>query len=207
MLYPPPRLPKFLSIKAARDLPRQGCARQPAKTDNSRSILLRQIPGSTVATYFPDGNLLARGALWVQHRRNVFHQVSANPRQLTLLFSSKKVFAYLPASLPATSNTWFYPGRNGDTIHPLPLSGMRRRVFPLPSPCLVFPLSPGLQRNNPRLVPAQWPGAGINTHERLHHLHGEKMPGLQPGVSGRGMPLPRPLMPSRSHPSAGWMDI
>lgn len=155
MLYPPPRLPKFLSIKAARDLPRQGCARQPAKTDNSRSILLRQIPGSTVATYFPDGNLLARGALWVQHRRNVFHQVSANPRQLTLLFSSKKVFAYLPASLPATSNTWFYPGRNGDTIHPLPLSGMRRRVFPLPSPCLAFPISPGLQRNNPCLVPAQ----------------------------------------------------
>lgn len=108
MLYPQPCLTEFLSIKAARDLPRQGGVLQPAETDNGRSILLRQIPGSAVATYFPDGYLLPRGAPWVQHRQNMFHQVSANRRQLTLLYSSNKVLASLPASLPATS-PWCYP--------------------------------------------------------------------------------------------------
>lgn len=66
---------------------------------------------------------------------------------------------------------------------------------------------PGLHGNNPRLVPAQWPGAGINTHERLRRLHGEKMPGLWSGVSGRGKGIR--LCPGHSRPAAairwdGW---
>lgn len=153
-LYPPARLTEFLSIKAERDLLQQGGALQPAETDNGRSILLRQIPGSTIATYFPNGYLLPWGALWVQHRGNMFHQVSANLCQLTLLYSSNNVLASLPASLPVTS-PWYYPERKGDTIQPLLLSGMGQRVFPLPSPCLALPLSPGLRRNNPCLVPTQ----------------------------------------------------
>lgn len=152
MLYPPPHLLKFLSVNAARNPSQQGGALQPAETDNGRSILLCQIPGSAVATYFPDGYLLPWGALWVQCRGNVFHHVSANACQLTLLFSSNKVLASLPASLPATS-PWYYPKRNGDTVHPLPLSGMRRCVFSLSSPCLVFLLFLGSGGTIPALFP------------------------------------------------------
>lgn len=107
MLPPGLTSPNFC-VKAVRDLSRQGGALQPAETHNSTSISLCQIPGSSVAAYFPDGYLLSQGAPWVQLRGNVFHQVSANLCQVTLLFSSSEVSASIPASLAATS-PWHSP--------------------------------------------------------------------------------------------------
>lgn len=153
-LYPPSQLSEFLSTKAARDLPRQGAVLQPAEPTTAQVFCCVKSLAALQLHIFLMVISSPRGALWVQHRGNMFHQVSTNLRQLTLLYSSNKVSASLPALLPVTSPR-YDPELNGDTIHPLPLSGMRQCVFPLPSSCLVFPLSAGLQRNNPRLVPAQ----------------------------------------------------
>lgn len=150
---PWPHLPEFLSVKAVRDLSRQGGALQPAETHNSTSILLCQIPGSRVAAYFPDGYLLSQGAPWVQLRGNVFHQVSTNLRQVTLLFSSSEVSASIPASLTATS-PWHSP-RHTEMQSTLcrARDGAARLFSALPVPGV--PAFPRLQGNNPRLVPAQ----------------------------------------------------
>lgn len=138
---PWPHLPEFLSVEAVRDLSRQGSALQPAETHNSTSILLCQIPGSTVAAYFPDGYLLSQGAPWVQLRGNVFHQVSANLCQVTLLSSSSEVSASIPASLAATS-PWHSP-RQRKRSSSSAVSAMGRRGFSLPSPRLAFLPFPG----------------------------------------------------------------
>lgn len=134
-------LAEFLSVKALRDLSQQGGALQPAVTHSSTSILLCQIPGSTVAAYFPDGYLLSQGAPWVQLRGNVFRQVSANPHQVTLSSSSNEVSASLPASLAATG-PWHSPRQNGNTAHPLPCPRRAGAAFLSPPRALRSCFSP-----------------------------------------------------------------
>lgn len=128
-LYPPPCLPKFLSVKAARDLPWQGGALQPAETNKGRSILLCQIRGSTKAKYFPDGYLLCQVLCGCSTGETCFTKSAATLANSCI--QQQQGLSISPSTSSATS-PWYYPERNRDTIHPLLLSGMGWHVFPLP---------------------------------------------------------------------------